>query len=94
LNSQATVADLGRPIIDGFIAGQHGRPSTGSPALPETMRGHPLFDPLTDHYFFGVDAASRRTRAIHNAFRRIGGLQSHIEHRRCFYLTTILQRAG
>jgi len=49
---------------------------------------------LTDHYFFGVDAASRRTRAIHNAFRRVGVLQLHIEHRRCFYLTTILQRAG
>ena len=49
---------------------------------------------LTDHYFFGFDAASRRTRAIHNAFRQTAGLQACAEHRRCFYLATLLQRAS
>lgn len=49
---------------------------------------------LADHYFLGFDAASRRTRAIHNVFRRTPGLQLRTEHRRCFYLATLLQRAG
>ena len=49
---------------------------------------------LADHYFFGFDTASRRTRAIHNAFRRTPGLSLRIEHRRCFYLATLLQRAA
>jgi len=49
---------------------------------------------LTDHYFFGFDAASRRTRAIHNAFRGAAAFHQHAEHRRCFYLATLLQQTG
>jgi len=49
---------------------------------------------LTDHYFFGFDAASRRTRAIHNAFRGAAAFHQLAEHRRCFYLATLLQQTG
>jgi SAM-dependent methyltransferase len=47
---------------------------------------------LTDHYFFGFGSASRGTCAIHNVFRQTAGLQIQSQHRRCFYLTTLLQR--
>jgi SAM-dependent methyltransferase len=47
---------------------------------------------LADHYFFGFGAASRDTCAIHNVFRQTAGLQIQSQHRRCFYLTTLLQR--
>lgn len=47
---------------------------------------------LVDHYFFGLDGASRRTRAIHDTFRRNTGLACLGENRRCFYLATLLQK--
>jgi len=49
---------------------------------------------LADHYFFGLDAASRRTRAIHEIFRQASMLHRRAEHRRCFYLATLLEQAG
>jgi SAM-dependent methyltransferase len=49
---------------------------------------------LADHYFFGLGAASRGTCSIHNAFRQTAGLQMQSQHRRCFYLTTLLQRSN
>jgi SAM-dependent methyltransferase len=49
---------------------------------------------LVNHYFFGIDAASRATRAIHDAFRRAPLLNCTAEHRRPFFLATLLQRAG
>ena len=49
---------------------------------------------LADHYFFGFDGASRRTHAIHNLFERSTGFDLHGQHRRCFYLATLLQKAG
>jgi SAM-dependent methyltransferase len=48
---------------------------------------------LTDHYFFGFDSASRRTRAIHGIFRQASMLYQRAEHRRCFYLATLLEQA-
>lgn len=48
---------------------------------------------LADHYFFGFDAASRGTRAIHDAFRRAPALARLAEHRRAFYLATLLTKA-
>jgi 2-polyprenyl-3-methyl-5-hydroxy-6-metoxy-1,4-benzoquinol methylase len=47
---------------------------------------------LADHYFFGLDAASRRTRAIHRDFRQASMLHQRAEHRRCFYLATLLEQ--
>jgi len=47
---------------------------------------------LADHYFFGLDAASRRTRAIHGVFRQASMLHQRAEHRRCFYLATLLEQ--
>jgi 2-polyprenyl-3-methyl-5-hydroxy-6-metoxy-1,4-benzoquinol methylase len=47
---------------------------------------------LVNHYFFGIDAASRTTRAIHDAFRNSPLLVRQAEYRRAFFLTTILQR--
>jgi 2-polyprenyl-3-methyl-5-hydroxy-6-metoxy-1,4-benzoquinol methylase len=49
---------------------------------------------LADHYFFGFDAASRRTRAIHGVFRQASMLHQRAEHRRCFYLATLLEQDG
>jgi SAM-dependent methyltransferase len=47
---------------------------------------------LVNHFFFAVDPASRATRAIHDAFRWSPGLQQVSEHRRAFYLATLLTR--
>jgi SAM-dependent methyltransferase len=49
---------------------------------------------LVNHYFFGIDAASRMTRAIHDAFRNAPLLHCEAEYRRPFFLATLLQRAG
>jgi energy-coupling factor transporter ATP-binding protein EcfA2 len=43
LSGQTVIADLARPIIEGFNSGQHGHPDADAPTLPEVMRGHPLF---------------------------------------------------
>ena len=45
---------------------------------------------LADHYFFGLGAASRITRAIHRTFRQAAGLQIRSQRLRCFYLATLL----
>ena len=47
---------------------------------------------VVNHYFFGVDAASRHTREIHDSFRWATGLNGVAEHRRAFFLATLLQR--
>jgi 2-polyprenyl-3-methyl-5-hydroxy-6-metoxy-1,4-benzoquinol methylase len=49
---------------------------------------------LADHYFFGLGAASRIARAIHDTFPRAAGLQIQSRHFRCFYLATLLQMAN
>jgi SAM-dependent methyltransferase len=49
---------------------------------------------LVNHYFFGIDAASRTTRAIHDAFGRAPLLDSMAEYRRAFFLATLFQRVG
>jgi SAM-dependent methyltransferase len=49
---------------------------------------------LVNHYFFGIDAASRTTRAIHDSFRNAPLLDCKAEYRRAFFLATILQRVG
>jgi 2-polyprenyl-3-methyl-5-hydroxy-6-metoxy-1,4-benzoquinol methylase len=48
---------------------------------------------LVNHYFFGIDATSRTTRAIHDAFRNTARLDCVAEYRRAFFLATLLQRA-
>lgn len=48
---------------------------------------------LVNHYFFGFDAPSRGTREIHDAFRWASGLQRVAEHRRAFFLATLLRRS-
>jgi 2-polyprenyl-3-methyl-5-hydroxy-6-metoxy-1,4-benzoquinol methylase len=47
---------------------------------------------VVNHYFFGIDAASRCTRKIHDAFRCTNILTRIAEHRRAFFLATLLQR--
>jgi SAM-dependent methyltransferase len=47
---------------------------------------------LVNHYFFSIDAASRNTRKIHNSFRWSPHLGGVAEHRRAFFLATLLQR--
>ena len=56
-----------------------------------------LLDPgglllLVNHFFFGVDKPSRMTRRIHNVFRASSDLAVVSEHRRAFYLATVLER--
>lgn len=48
---------------------------------------------VVNHYFFGVDKASRRTREIHDAFRCSPSLTCTAEHRRAFFLATLLRRS-
>src|SRR5450631_105490 len=47
---------------------------------------------IVNHYFFGVDSASRDTREIHDAFRWAPSLNCIAEFRRAFFLATLLQR--
>jgi predicted TPR repeat methyltransferase len=49
---------------------------------------------IVNHYFFGVDPASRDTREIHDAFRWAPSLDCIAEFRRAFFLVTLLQRAA
>jgi 2-polyprenyl-3-methyl-5-hydroxy-6-metoxy-1,4-benzoquinol methylase len=49
---------------------------------------------LADHYFFGFDAASRRTAAIHDVFQTAAALHHRSDHRRWFYLATLLQQGS
>ena len=47
---------------------------------------------VVNHYFFGIDAASKDTRAIHDSFRWAAQFDLVAEHRRAFFLATLLQR--
>jgi SAM-dependent methyltransferase len=47
---------------------------------------------IVNHYFFGFDRASRDTREIHDAFRSTPALDCVAEHRRAFFLATLLRR--
>ncbi len=49
---------------------------------------------IANHYFFGVDPASRETREIHDAFRWASSLDCIAEFRRAFFLATLLRRAA
>lgn len=49
---------------------------------------------LVNHYFFGIDKASRGTREIHDAFRGSPSLDCAAEHRRAFFLATLLRRSA
>jgi SAM-dependent methyltransferase len=48
---------------------------------------------VVNHYFFGIDKASRGTREIHDAFRWAPSLACAAEHRRSFFLATLLRRS-
>lgn len=47
---------------------------------------------LVNHFFFGVDRASRMTRRVHNTFCKESRLSFVVERRRAFYLATVLER--
>lgn len=49
---------------------------------------------LANHYFFQLDSESRQSRRIHDAFIWSPGFTFQSEHRRPFFLTTLLQCAG
>jgi predicted TPR repeat methyltransferase len=48
---------------------------------------------VVNHFFFGIDSPSRATREIHNAFRWAPDLEQVAEHRRAFFLATLLRRS-
>jgi SAM-dependent methyltransferase len=48
---------------------------------------------LVNHYFFGIDPASRATREIHDEFRNASSLECVAEYRRAFFLATLLRRS-
>ncbi len=48
---------------------------------------------LANHYFFAADADSRLSRRIHRAFAWSPGLEVRSEHRRPFYLVSVLGKA-
>jgi predicted TPR repeat methyltransferase len=47
---------------------------------------------VVNHFFFGIDAASRSTQKIHDSFRWATVLDCIAEHRRPFFLATLLSR--
>jgi SAM-dependent methyltransferase len=47
---------------------------------------------VVNHYFFGIDKASRDTSEIHDAFRWAPSLDCVAEYRRAFFLATLLRR--
>ena len=47
---------------------------------------------LANHFFFAADADSRRSRRIHDAFAWSHRFRVHSEHRRAFFLATLLDR--
>lgn len=49
---------------------------------------------VVNHYFFGIDTASRGTREIHDAFRWAPTLTCVAEYRRAFFLATLLRRSA
>lgn len=49
---------------------------------------------LANHFFFSADPASRLSRRIHAAFARSPGLRVVSEHRRPFYLASLLTPSG
>ena len=49
---------------------------------------------LANHYFFAADADSRLSRRIHRAFAWSPGLDVQAEHRRPFYLVSLLGKAA
>lgn len=49
---------------------------------------------VVNHYFFGIDKASRGTREIHDAFRWAPSLDCAAEYRRAFFLATLLRRSN
>ncbi|HWK44541.1 MAG TPA: class I SAM-dependent methyltransferase [Stellaceae bacterium] len=49
---------------------------------------------LVNHFFFTVDPASRMTRHIHNSFRWAAGLNQIAEHKRAFFLATLLEKSS
>lgn len=49
---------------------------------------------LANHYFFRLDADSRRSRRIHNAFFWSPSFTQEAEHRRAFYIVSLLHKAG
>ena len=49
---------------------------------------------LANHYFFSADSDSRLSRRIHDAFAWSPGFQVQSEHRRPFYLVSVLGKAA
>jgi SAM-dependent methyltransferase len=49
---------------------------------------------LANHFFSGLDADSRLTKRIHDAFRWSPALEAFELHRRPFYLVSLLRTAG
>lgn len=49
---------------------------------------------IANHYFFGIDPASRETREIHDIFRGAPSLDCIAEFRRAFFLATLLRHAA
>jgi hypothetical protein len=68
LSTQETIADLGLPILTGFLVAQTGAPHSDAPTLPEAMNGHPLLEPLNAAIGHVVAIAERR-----------GALAAHVD---------------
>ncbi len=74
------------------------RPITDAVLKATALRIAALLKPggvclLANHYFFSADADSRLSRRIHDAFAWSPGFEVASEHRRPFYLVSVLARA-
>lgn len=66
-NTQAIIADLGRPTIEAFVAAATGRPATDAPKLPDALAAHPLFEILNLAVAHLIGAAEHAPKAFRSA---------------------------
>lgn len=64
LNTQAVVADLGRPAVEAFLAAQSGQAEPDAPTLPDVISAHPLFESLNSAIGHVVASAERAPKTF------------------------------
>jgi hypothetical protein len=64
---QATVAEIGRPVVEGFLTTRSGRPATDTPLIPDAASGHALFESLNAAIPHIVEAAERSPKSFRTA---------------------------
>jgi len=64
LDTQNTIADIGHPHVETFIAAQSGRPASDAPKLPDVLAEHPLFETINIAIAHAVAIAERSPKSF------------------------------